>query len=116
MVSYIFAMFLVLLGCILNCIKQLLVEEGVVCIVYNDSGNDAGVNKELTRRMRNIPSVYLSIVYDRHALKEQLVCRTIQFFILTFCGRSCIFSESSFYTLQRVCSYFMGYRQLSFHI
>jgi hypothetical protein len=43
-----------------------LLEEGVVCIAYND----AGVNKELTRRMRNILSVYLSIVYDRHAFKE----------------------------------------------
>lgn len=59
-------MFMVLLGCIVNCIKQSLLEEGVVCIAYND----AGVNKELTRRMRNILSVYLSIVYDRHAFKE----------------------------------------------
>jgi hypothetical protein len=50
-------------------IKQLLLEEGV-CIVY-DSGNDAGDNKEHTRRMRNILGVYVSIVCDRHAFKEQ---------------------------------------------
>ena len=62
-------MFSVMLGCIANYIKQLLLEEGV-CIVYNDSGNDAGDNKELTRRMRNILSVYLIIVYDRHTFKE----------------------------------------------
>ena len=49
-------MFLVLLGRIVSCIKQSLLEEGVVCIADNDSGNDAGVNKELTRRMRNILS------------------------------------------------------------
>jgi hypothetical protein len=63
-------MFSEVLGRIVNCIKQSLLEEGVVCIVYNDSGNDAGINKELARRMRNILSVYLSIVYDRHAIKE----------------------------------------------
>jgi hypothetical protein len=78
-----------------------LLEERVVCIVYNDSGNDAGVNNELTRKMRNILSVYLSIVYDRHAFKEQLVCHTIQLFVFSFCGRSCVSSESSF----------VGYRQ-----
>jgi hypothetical protein len=67
--------------------------------VYNDSVNDAGVNKGL-KRTRDILNVYLSIVYDRHAFKE-LVCCTIQFFVFSFCGRSCIFSESSF----------IGYRQ-----
>jgi len=108
-------MFSVLLDHTVNCIKQSLLEEGVVCIVYNDSGNDAGVNKELTRKMRNILGVYLSTEYDRHAFKEQLVCCTVQF-IFSFCGRSCIFSESLFYRLQRVCFYFMGYKQLSFHI
>jgi len=67
----------------------------------NDIGNNAGVNKELTTRMRNILSVYLSTVYDRHAFKERVVCHTIQCFIFSFCGRNCIFSESSF----------IGYRQ-----
>jgi len=75
--------------------KQSLLEERTVCIVYNDRGNYAGVNKELTRRMRNILSVYLSMVYDRHSFTERLVCRTIQF-IFSFCGRSCILSESSY--------------------
>jgi hypothetical protein len=79
--------------------------------VCSDSVNDAGVNNRL-KRMRNILNVYLSIVYDRHALKERPVCRTIQFFIFSFCGRSCIFSESC-YRLQTVCSYFKGYRQSS---
>jgi hypothetical protein len=30
--------------------KQSLLEEGIVCIVYNDSGNDAGINKELNEK------------------------------------------------------------------
>jgi len=70
--------------------------------------------KNLTRRMRNILSVYLSMVYDRHSFTERLVPHNpVHIFIL---WKELYLIRILLYRLQTVCLYFMVYRQLSFHI